>query len=178
LDDDMERRARYLEPTHSNFNSHSLELARIIFAAAPEVDVVSKMLCKKINPNSKTGSIDKYREEIFPFYPAIPRINISVPRFGLLLNPWEQWSEGKMPQWWDAYNNVRHHRHTHFAEANLENTLNAVAGLFVLLLIYYRDEGQNGQLKPTPRFFRAGHPFQVGTNVFEASETIYTFVDN
>ena len=178
LDDDIERMSRYIEPAHANFNSYSLELARIIFAAASEVDVVSKMLCKKINPNSNADSIKKYKEEILPCIPAIPGAIVSVPRFGLTLNPWEQWAEGKTPLWWSAYNNVKHHRHTHFADANLKHTLNAVAGLFVLLLFYYRDEGENARLNPAPRFFRAGHPFQVGTNVYEASETIYTFVDN
>lgn len=60
-----------------------------------------------------------------------------------------------------GYNNVKHHRHTHFAEASLKYTLNAVAGLFVLLLFYYREEGQKGQLNPDPVIFRAGIPFRV-----------------
>ena len=176
LDDDAAHMARFLEPTQSNFDSYSLELARILFAAASEVDVVSKRLCQKIKENSKAKSIDKYREEIISRYPLIPSALVSVPRFGLTLNPWEQWGENKKPLWWEAYNNVKHHRHTHFADANLKHALNAVAGLFVLLLFYYQDEGKNARLNPAPSFFRAGHPFEVGTNVFEASQTIYTYV--
>jgi len=176
LDDDVAHMARYLEPTQANFDSYSLELARILFAAASEVDVVSKRLCEKINENSKARSIDKYREEILSHYPLISNALVTVPRFGLTLNPWEQWGENKKPLWWDAYNNVKHHRHTHFADASLKHALNSVAGLFVLLLFYYRNEGENAKLNPAPRFFRAGHPFEVGTNVFEATETIYTYV--
>jgi hypothetical protein len=176
LDDDASRMARYLEPTPTNFNSYSLELARILFAAASEVDVVSKRLCQKIDENSNAKSINKYREEILHAFPTIPFAQVTVPRFGLTLNPWEQWGKNMSPLWWDAYNNVKHHRHTHFAEANLKHALNAAAGLFVLLLFYYSEEGKDAKLNPAPTFFRAGPPFHVGTNVFEASESIYTYV--
>lgn len=174
LDEDVARMARYLEPTQANFSAYSLELARILFSAASEVDVVSKRLCEKINKNSKAKSIDKYRDEIHPRYPSISSASISVPRFGLTLNPWEQWGENKKPLWWEAYNNVKHHRHTHFSDANLKHALNAVAGLFVILLFYYQDEGENAQLNPDPSFFRAGHPFVIDHRMWGHKETIYT----
>ncbi len=58
-----------------------------------------------------------------------------------------------------AYNNVKHHRHTHFAEANLEHALHAVAGLFVLLLYFYPEEAEQGWLSPDPTLFRASDQF-------------------
>ncbi len=176
LDNDVAHLARYVEPVAENFSTYSLELARILFAAASEVDVLAKLLCKKIDENSKAKSIDKYREEIFAAFPKISGAVVTVPRFGLTLSPWDPWVEGKTPLWWNAYNNVKHQRHTHFLEANLKHALNSVAALFILLLYYYREEGETGLLNPLPGFFQAGYPFASGQNVFGLGEIIYTYI--
>lgn len=173
LDDDVARLSRYLELTQDNFPSYSLELARILFAAASEIDVVSKRLCKKLDETSKANNISMYRKEILSCHPQIKDAQVEMPRFGLTLTPWELWGKGENPLWWKAYTNVKHHRHTHFSEANLQNALNAVAGLFVLLLFFYRDEAQNAQLNPSPTLFRAGQPFQVDTSFYAPHSMIY-----
>ena len=150
-------------------------MARILFGAASEVDVVSKRLCQKLDPNSKADNITKYKSEILATYPRLVSAIVKIPRFGLTLEPWTQWNTDPSPLWWRAYNNVKHKRHTHFSEASLQHTLNAVAGLFVILLFYYQQEGGNGQLNPDPVIFRIGPPFNVdrlmwgegpGTNVY------------
>jgi hypothetical protein len=41
--------------------------------------------------------------------------------------------------WWDVYNRLKHNRIEHYTKANLANTLNALAGLF-LILVRYKDE--------------------------------------
>jgi hypothetical protein len=130
-------------------------------------------LCQRLSEKSKADNIEKYRKEMLLTYPQIPDVRVLVPRFGLTLNPWEQWHENASPFWWRAYNNVKHRRHTHFAEANLKNSLNAVAGLFVLLLFFYREEGQNGLLIPDPAVFRAGPPFVVDHAFYAPHATIY-----
>jgi hypothetical protein len=53
--------------------------------------------------------------------------------YGLVRLPWQQWDRGENPNWWRSYNDVKHERHGHFASANLENALDAVAGLLVLV---------------------------------------------
>lgn len=173
LEDDVVHLSRYLEPTTDNFDSYSLELARILFAAASEADVVSKRLCQKLKEKSKADNITKYKKEILAVYPQIVSAVVEIPRFGLKLTPWVQWETDASPLWWRAYNNVKHHRHTHFAEASLKHTLNAVAGLFVLLLFYYRDEGQAGQLNPDPTIFRAGSPFHVDRLMWGPGANVY-----
>jgi hypothetical protein len=170
LEDDVDRLSRYLEPTQVNFPAYSLELARILFGAASEIDVVAKRLCEQISENSQADNIVKYREKIVAHYPQITEARVHLPKFGLTLNPWQQWGVENSPFWWKAYNNVKHHRHTHFADANLKNSLNATAALFVLLLFFYKAEAQQGRLNPNPRLFRAGTPFQVD-NPFYAPHT-------
>lgn len=161
LEEDVSRLSRYLELTQANFNAYSLELARILFAAASEVDVVAKRLCERIEGAADADSINKYRGAIAPAYPEFATSTVSLPKFGLSLTPWEQWGKSRNPVWWTAYNKVKHHRHTDFERANLKNALNAVAGLFVLLLFFYGTEAATGGLAPDPTLFRAGRPFTV-----------------
>jgi hypothetical protein len=178
LDDDVVRLARYLEPTESNFSAHSLELARILFAAASEVDVVAKRLCSKIDSRSRAGNIMAYMTQIVAAYPDIAATEVLIPKFGMKLTPWERWGKGESPLWWVAYNKVKHHRHTHFSEANLKHALNAVAGLFTLLLYFYRDEAKRAQLSPDPALFRAGPPFRTDYPAFGPHVTIYARGDD
>lgn len=173
LEDDVVRLARYLEPTTDNFGAYSLELARILSTAASEVDVIAKQLCRKLNADSKADNITAYMKGINAAFPEIAQAEASIPKFGLTLRPWTQWEQEKSPLWWQANNNVKHHRHTHFKDANLQNALDAVAGLFILLLFFYREEGVNGQLSPNPELFRAGPPFVVDRLFYEQNVTIY-----
>ncbi|MGD2117922.1 MAG: hypothetical protein PVG66_06170 [Chromatiales bacterium] len=159
LEEDVIRLSRFVEFAKENFNTYSMELARILFAASSEVDVVSKLLCTQLDSNSKATNIRLYKEELTKHFPLFHEAQVSVPRFGLTLSPWSNWEKGESPSWWRAYNNVKHERNEYFPEANLKNTLNAVAGLLVLLIHFYKTEAEKGKLGPNPRLFLAGNPF-------------------
>lgn len=170
LEDDVSRLSRYLELTEANFEAYSLELVRILFAAASEVDVVAKQLCDQIDTANTAHNIDQYRVKLMGYRPEIAKSQVLIPRFGLSLSPWECWGSSQNPIWWRAYNKVKHDRHMHFSMANLKNALNSVAGLFSLLLFHYWQEAHDGSLSPNPMLFRAGAPFQVD-NLFSSPHT-------
>ncbi|MEC5385190.1 hypothetical protein VVD49_05610 [Uliginosibacterium sp. H3] len=176
IEDDVARLARYVEPTESNFACHSIELARVLFAAASEVDVVLKQLCEKLDPNCRASSINTYRSVIFSTFPGLESYVVTVPRFGLTLTPWESWHEGSSPLWWTAYNKVKHRRHTHFEEACLKHALNGVAALFLVLLLFYREEAMGGLLSPDPSLFCAGPPFFVDRHVWGDQGKTYRII--
>ena len=49
------------------------------------------------------------------------------------LTPWSNWQKQDTPPiWWTAYNKVKHDRFKNITEATLENTLNALSGLFLM----------------------------------------------
>lgn len=173
IEEDVIRLSRYIEFTEENFTTHSLELARILFAAASEIDVVAKQLCKQIDENSKASRITEYRKIICPTIPLIATTFASIPRFGLTLNPWEQWQQDSNPLWWKAYNNVKHHRNTNFQDASLKNALNSVAALFILLIFLYRKESRNAQLTPDPVLFQIGSPFTIGYPMYGPRAIFY-----
>jgi hypothetical protein len=51
------------------------------------------------------------------------------------LIPWSNWQKQDTPPWWTAYNKVKHDRFKNITKANLENTLNALSGLFLVCAI-------------------------------------------
>ena len=155
LDADLAALSRYIDFHRRNFNCFSIEVARVLLASASEVDVVCKQLCRKISPNSGADGIHAYRKEIKAAYPSIPKFKVVLPRFGLTLRPWEEWKKtAGVPLWWTAYNKVKHQRDAHFEKASLKNALNAVAGLFVMVLYLYQDQARLGELIPSPQLLR------------------------
>ena len=53
LESDIEATTRYVECCEANYNTYSVAYAQIILSAGSEVDVVSKLLCNKVQPTSK-----------------------------------------------------------------------------------------------------------------------------
>lgn len=137
LERDLEAVSRYIEFCKQNFSVFSIELAHLLFAASSEVDVVAKLLCQQVAPDSRRGNIDQYKAALLPAIPELPTIDVSVPRYGLSFRPWSNWSDGQNPNWWRSYNNVKHERDTYFHEATLENALYAVGALLILTAYYY-----------------------------------------
>lgn len=178
IEEDLFTLFRFVEPTHSNMTTHSLELARILFSASSEVDVVAKLLCQKLDSDRNAKNINDYRLIIAGLIPRFYEVTVHLPRYGLTLNPWENWGGEENPYWWKAYNNVKHERNEHFQDANLKNTLNSVAALFVLLLFFYREEAQQGQLSPNPRLLTVGEPFILDSLFYGAERTMVYKFDN
>jgi hypothetical protein len=138
LESDVVRLARFIEFREDNFPTYSIEIARLIMAAAAEVDVVAKLVCKKLDPASRPRNINSYASVILAADgPKLSALTILVPRYGLTLKPWISWTPESPPLWWSAYNKVKHHRDTRFKDANLGNALKAVSALFSLTIYHY-----------------------------------------
>lgn len=147
LERDLEILSRYVEFAENNFQVYSIELARLLFAAASEVEVVAKALCIVLEPASNPSNINGYRKILVEKLPDLARTEVFVHRYSLSYAPWSSWVPGEdgNPAWWRAYNNVKHQRDRHFDQANLQHALNAMGGLLVLMFhLYSRTLGANG----------------------------------
>ena len=174
LDGDLARLARYVEFHSKNFDCFSVEIARVLLAAAAEVDVVAKQLCEILRPGCGADGINAYRDVIVAGLPDVANFEIQIPRYGLQLVPWDEWKvPNGVPLWWTANNKVKHERHTHFDHATLKHALNAVGALFVLLLYLYRDKATQGQLVPAPEIVRVGEDHFEGVDVGSADSGIW-----
>jgi hypothetical protein len=163
IERDLERLSRFVEFDERNFDCFSIEISRTLLTSAAEVDIVCKQICKKLNPASSANSINRYRNEILSAYPAIPNFEVLLPRYGLRLKPWDSWSMPRgVPKWWTAYNKIKHHRDTDYPQANLKNALNAVGGLFVMVLYLYKEKAQLGELAPPPQLLHVSEEHDGG----------------
>ena len=139
LDSDLKKLSRYIEFDLSNYQTYSVELARIYLAASSECDVIFKLLCNKLNPSFEGENINHYRNLICQRLPELSKEMVFIARYHLAFQPFKEWSQAEYegnPPWWKMHNKVKHNRDEYFKEANLLNALNSVAGLFVLYFFY------------------------------------------
>jgi hypothetical protein len=148
LEKDLEVISRYIEFSEPNFQVFSIELARLLFAAASEVDVIAKSLCKFIAPDSPRKNIDNYKDILVEKFPNILTEKVFVSRYGLSYAPWDNWSRGTNPFWWRSYNNVKHQRDQYFHEATLKHSLNALGGLLIFTILFYSYQFSDDKINP------------------------------
>ncbi len=151
IESDLEATVRFVEPGPRNFDTYSIEFAKILLTASSEVDVICKVLAGDINPTVGSDSINEHRVAILARYPRFPEMQIIVPRYELAFEPWATWAMGSNPEWWRSYNAVKHQRHTSFPSANQCSAFESVAGLFSLLAYLYHEEIIREGLSPWPK---------------------------
>ena len=156
LERDLEAVSRYIEFCEPNFDTFSIELAHLLFAAASEVDVVAKLLCEKINPALPRGTINEYKAVLLPAIPDIPDTDVFVSRYGLSFKPWLSWAETTNPTWWRSYNNVKHERDAHFNEATQERAECIGCAIDSYLSLLRSDSCRTAKHDPSPERHDAG----------------------
>ncbi|MDP2323951.1 MAG: hypothetical protein Q8N51_07975 [Gammaproteobacteria bacterium] len=155
LEGDFLQLARYVEPAPENYGTYSIELARLLMAASAEVDVVLKMLCRRIRGGAKAVTIDRYRKVIRPAFPFLESAPVAIPRYGLEFVPWLKWQSDSSPDWWIAHNEVKHQRDAHYRQGNMQHAINALGALYLCLLAHYGSEDPKCRLAPVPGLFEA-----------------------
>ena len=166
--------SRYVDFSQLNFDCHSIEITRILFASASEADVIAKAICKIVDPQSNADNILKYQEVITRHFKSIGSFKVIMPRFGLEFEPWSNWSTlQKPPDWWTAYNKVKHQRDQYFAMGTLKNCLNSVAALFSLMFLFYKKQAEDGELIPLPQLFDLPETYHGGIAIPEGKIQIF-----
>jgi len=166
IENDLTELSRYVDFDERNFGCFSIQIARVLLSASAEIDVVCKQICRNIDSQSNANSIHKYRDKIVSAYPAVPQFQVVMPFFGLTLTPWDEWKNLQgIPFWWSAYNKIKHNRDTEYHQASLKNALNAVAGLFIMVLYLYKDKAEQGDLHPSLQLLRVDNSHYGGISV-------------
>jgi hypothetical protein len=136
IDEELHSLSRKIEFAEANFSTYSVYLAGLYISICSEIDVVAKLLCKRIKPGAKAEHIRDYCKIISAHYDFLPKLKIHILSIPLELIPWAIWQGidiKKNPDWWESHQKVKHRRDEYFKEGNLGNVLNAAAGLLVLL---------------------------------------------
>jgi hypothetical protein len=159
LESDFINTQRYVTIDSDNYTAFSMEYAKQYQTICSELDVLCKQYCYHLSNTNNASNILGYANVILTKRVDIKSRIVKMNNVSTItLNPWMEWNtdsndhlNGKnpcniSPQWWIMYNKVKHSRTTFdsngkefFKTANLINTLNALAGLFVLEMYFYKD---------------------------------------
>ncbi|NFL87492.1 hypothetical protein FDB24_14820 [Clostridium botulinum] len=135
LEDDFIKTIRYVQLNIDNYKTFSTEYIKQYQAICSEIDVVSKEICRFYGDN-RAKKFDQYTPVILNQYTDIKTKIINVGfNSKIQIQPFKDWQSNpnyKSPKWWSHYNSVKHNRNTNFKDANLENVLNSLAGLYIL----------------------------------------------
>lgn len=162
----------YVSLSEDNFSTYSVAYEKLLLSIGSEIDVVLKQFCKTLIEGFNKESIKEYRNCIKANYPDFTLQSVTDRTQSISLKPWDSWNstdEDNSPLWWRAYNKIKHERTSvgsiggitkeYYKFANLEYTLNALAGLYqVLLNTYFNILDQNKKIKiplPGSRLFTA-----------------------
>lgn len=150
LNEQLGTTANYVEPDKDNYGTYSTTYTNILLSACSEIEVVTKLICQIIDPDTdylspevpnKSGTkmvknmigMEKLSGVLLKRFPHIHQAKAEIINKHEMIYPFECWKEEncELP-WWRAYNMVKHYRHQFFNNATLENTLNSVAALIIL----------------------------------------------
>ena len=118
---------------NGNSECFSNEFIKQYQAICSEIDVISKSICKEISGSLSANNMEQYTEIILNNWPNIIQQKVTVK--DIELQPFQNWNKRpnyQSPDWWTPYNNVKHKRILNYKKANLKNTINALAGLYIL----------------------------------------------
>ena len=170
IENDMEKMSRFVEFDEANHKTYSIELARILFAASAEVELVAKDICNLLKyPLPQNASINDWKKGLKPIIPALSQESVFIPKYGLTIaTPFEKFTGNGYPDWWKGYNRVKHSRNHAYGDANLKNALLSLGGL--LILIFYQERITRStlplhilldRLQPAPSLFRFNPDYYV-----------------
>ena len=137
----MAKVSRYISISGDNFKTHSAELSSLILHICTEIEI----LRKRMTGASDNGSAAR---ELFKMYPDVADYDVELPLWSLVFQPWKSLPSSK-PDWWLAYEQIKHDHAGAVAAGNLENFLSALSGLYVLTLYYdrfvYSEDAHGGE---------------------------------
>ena len=145
LEQEVIKISPFIWVNRDNFGTYSIELLKIYLSICSEVDVVARLLCKKIDLNKyncmtnndrERKNINTYRQIICEHYPEIYRVKVRSSLYKFSIYPWKKFLRSESPSWWKNYNNVKHSREQFLKQANLRNVLYSLSGLLVLLMYF------------------------------------------
>jgi hypothetical protein len=96
-------------------------------------NVLSRGTVSVLSTGKEAYNMEAYGKVIHSKIPSLVARIVGIPIYDLSFSPFKDWATKYPPIWWYSYNNVKHHRNTHFKDDNLRNTLLALGALYILI---------------------------------------------
>jgi len=152
LEKEFTETINYAEICENNKKTYSIAYLKLLISICSSIEKLGKKYCKIIQPDASCKDIKSINDIIIEDNPKFPEIECKIPRYNLLKKPWEKWSVNETPEWWTAYNDVKHNN-DNYEDATQDNVINALAALFCLNLYYYKEKSILNSIEPYPIFF-------------------------
>ena len=137
----------YIEPDEENLHTFSFELYSLLLRASTEVELNCKLIMEAngATPQGHFFTMADYKKlekssllsKYSVTYTNWRKRNAAgeLEYINKLFVPFKTFDQSisTSPDWYQAYNEVKHNREENLEKANLENCMNAVAGVLVLL---------------------------------------------
>ena len=161
LSSDFRRATEYVEPADDNLKTYSHRLYELLLRACTDFESIckDKLVADGSTKSPKDMNVNDYQT-------LEQSLHLEGRHVGLLLwrpapvylQPFASWSSASPPlAWYKAYNDVKHNRHSQFAQANLHSVRVALAGLFATLVaLDVIQQGFGYQERDAPSGLREG----------------------
>jgi len=138
IESDLISTSNFVELDLENYKTFSVQFTKIIIEACSEVDVLLSQISKVLGQSKKQPNFGDHHSFIKTKAETLISEDLEIEKFGITLNPYEEWKDGNEPSWHKAYNNLKHHRGEFYKEGNLENALLSVGALFTTAVHFYQ----------------------------------------
>jgi hypothetical protein len=146
---------QYIEQSDSNLKTNSFRIYELLVRICIEIETNFKAILKEniFEPKYKNGkkngqlrkedvwNINDYNKINLTHHLDAYKVKYPIWRGKEETRvPFANWKDGKSPEWYQAYNKVKHDRNNNFEEASFKNLIDAFAGLFILLSSQFKNE--------------------------------------
>ena len=147
LEEDIIEYFRYVPLASEHFNVWSLNLGDLLIRTCSIIDSFFKraMFSSELDSANKIKqfrtlddrdiNMGTYQQIFESFYELSSKKILELRKSNTFI-PFSNWKSNNSPDWWKAYNHVKHDRFKHKKEATLETTINALSALFILNVIH------------------------------------------
>lgn len=136
LQNEVEEIFKYIEPNQDNFKVYSLKIYQILVDVCIEIENNMKQI---LIANGYSKDKMNMREDYFLLKDLMHldeyTVKLLIKNNKYELQPFKEWNSNEYTPltWYQSYNKVKHSRSINYEDANLENLLNSIAGLYILL---------------------------------------------
>lgn len=145
LESDFHAVTQYIACIEANNATCSIELAKQLVCICTECEAIIKKICKSVDSRNPAVNMGHYKRSILGRFPEIHKARVHLDRFHRTEQPFAEWANsGGRLEWWNAFQDVKHHRDNNLEKANLKNTLDALCALLILNHYLYGSDSSSG----------------------------------
>jgi hypothetical protein len=130
---------KYVTPHRENADVFSYEFASILRDTGSTVDSILRKIIENTE-HEKNPHISDFYAFLKKYEPNIEHLSLSFLIPGQFLYPFKL-VQGDPPEWWTAYNKVKHYEIDNAKYGNLKNAVNGLGAVAILYWTFFGDKG-------------------------------------